>query len=339
MFTFYVLLVLVFGASGTLLSANPGHNVTLPCFYDSSAKNLCWYKQVAGEKPQIVSSFYKYSPDSNKFHNQFQDKRFSVRIGKGFYHLNIFNIRDSDSAMYYCGHTTGTVTEFNNGTFLVLKESSRRTFLQQPASDSVKPGKSVTLNCTLHTGTSDTEHSVYWFKRENSRNSHLGIMYIDTHSVSQCEQSLGLEFPARSCVHTLTKRNASVSDTGTYYCAVALCGDILFGKGTRLDVGEKQDDISPVFMNCMVAALLVSVFLNITLIGILCKMSRRKRSHSEELQPHSSVPENTANSQSEESDAPQYVAVDFKEMKGKSRRWRSTEEETIYSGVKLSELN
>lgn len=109
-------------SAGTLLSANPGHNVTLPCFYDSSARNLCWYKQVAGEQPQILSSFYKHSPGSNKFHNQFQDnKRFSVRTGKGFYHLNIFNVQDSDSAMYYCGHTTGTVTEFNNGTFLVLK--------------------------------------------------------------------------------------------------------------------------------------------------------------------------------------------------------------------------
>lgn len=109
-------------SAGTLLSANRGHNVTLPCFYGSSARNLCWYKQVAGEQPQIISSFYKHSPDSNKFHNQFQgNKRFSVRSGEGFYHLNIFNVRDSDSAMYYCGHTSVTVTEFINATFLILK--------------------------------------------------------------------------------------------------------------------------------------------------------------------------------------------------------------------------
>ncbi|KAA8582567.1 uncharacterized protein LOC116707407 isoform X1 [Etheostoma spectabile] len=339
MFTFYVLLDLLFRATGTLLSTNPGHNVTLPCFYNSSAKHLCWYKQVAGEQPQIISSFYKYLPDSNKFYNQFQDNdRFSVHTGEGFYHLNIFNVQDSDSAMYYCGHTSSVVTEFNNGTFLVLTESSRRPLIQQPASDSVKPGQSVTLNCTLHIGTSDTEHSVYWFKRENSRNSHLGFMYIYTHNRSQCEQSLGPEFPARSCVHTLTKRNVSVSDAGTYYCAVASCGEILFGKGTRLDVEEKQEDISPVFLHCMVAALLVSVFLNITLIGMLCKMSRRKCPHSEGLPPHSRAPVNTANSQSEESDASQYIALDFKEMQGKRRRRRSTEEEMIYSGVKLSQL-
>ncbi|XP_075943001.1 uncharacterized protein LOC142945948 [Anarhichas minor] len=230
---------------GALLYAKPGHNVTLPCFYVSRANNLCWYKQVAGEQPQIISSFYKHSPDSNIFYNQFKDnKRFSVHTDAGFYHLNISNVQDSDSAMYYCGHISIAVTEFENGTFLVLKgtESSRRSFLQQPASDSVKPGGSGTLNCTVHTGTSDTEHSVYWFKKEDSRNSHLGIMYIHTHISSQCVQSL--EPPAQSCVYSLSKTNVSRSDAGTYYCAVASCGEILFGSGTRLDVGENEFSLS-----------------------------------------------------------------------------------------------
>ncbi|XP_037615496.1 uncharacterized protein LOC119482147 [Sebastes umbrosus] len=337
MFKFYVLLFPIFRAYGALLYVNPGQNVILPCFYASDAKYLCWYKQVAGEHPQIITSFYKHSRDTSIFHNQFKDnKRFSVHTGLGFYHLNISNVQDSDSAMYYCGHTSITVSEFDNGTFLVLKEASRRSFLQQPASDSVQPGGSVTLNCTVHTGTSDTEHSVYWFKKENSRNSHLGIMYVHTHSSSQCERSL--ESPAQSCVYSLSKRNVNPSDAGTYYCAVASCGEILFGNGTRLEVGEKQDDIFPLWMQCVLAALLVSVILNIILIGILCKMSKRKHLHSGGLHVHSSVPEYTANSQNEESEALQYVALDFKKKQGKGRRQRSTEEGTIYSGVRLSVL-
>uniref|UniRef100_A0A3B4V8Y0 Ig-like domain-containing protein n=1 Tax=Seriola dumerili TaxID=41447 RepID=A0A3B4V8Y0_SERDU len=108
-------------SDGALLYANLGDNVILPCFYSSSAKNLCWYKQVAGEQPQIISSFYKHS-FYNIFYNQFKDdKRFSVHTGAGFYHLNISNVQDSDSAMYYCGQTSITVTEFSNGTFLVVK--------------------------------------------------------------------------------------------------------------------------------------------------------------------------------------------------------------------------
>lgn len=111
-------------ADGDLLYANLGDNVTLPCFYDSGAKNLCWYKQVAGEQPQIISSFYKHSPNSKSFYNQFKDnQRFSVHTGVGFYHLNISNVQDSDSAMYYCGQTSITVTVFDKGTFLVLKRN------------------------------------------------------------------------------------------------------------------------------------------------------------------------------------------------------------------------
>lgn len=39
---------------------------------------------------------------------------------------------------------------------------------------------------------------------------------------------------------------------------------------------EKQDDIFPVPMLCVVAALLVSVILNVILISMLCKKARRK---------------------------------------------------------------
>lgn len=34
----------------------------------------------------------------------------------------------------------------------------------------------------------------------------------------------------------------SLADTGTYYCAVASCGNVLFGRGTALQVeGEDRD--------------------------------------------------------------------------------------------------
>ena len=111
-------------SDGGLLYANLGDNITLPCFYTSGSKHLSWYKQTAGQQPQIISSFYKPSPDSNNFYKEFKDKkRFSVHVGEGFYNLNISDVHDSDSAMYYCGHTSLTVTVFDNGTFLMLKGS------------------------------------------------------------------------------------------------------------------------------------------------------------------------------------------------------------------------
>uniref|UniRef100_A0A3Q1EAK7 Ig-like domain-containing protein n=1 Tax=Acanthochromis polyacanthus TaxID=80966 RepID=A0A3Q1EAK7_9TELE len=229
-------------------------------------KYLLWYKQVAGEQPQIISSFYKHSISS--FHNQFQgNQRFSVQTGQGFYHLKISDIQDSDAAMYYCGQNNMIGTEFDDGTLLVLKESSCLSFLQQPESDSVQTGGSATLNCTV---LADGKRSVYWFKKD-SESSHLGIISPQTNSSSRCVKNF--ESPEQRCVFSLPKRNVSLSDAGMYYCAVASCGEILFGKGTRLNFN-----------------------------------------------------------------AVQYVALDFKKRQSTSKRQKNTEEETIYSGVKLSEL-
>ena len=119
---------------------------------------------------------------------------------------------------------------------IFFSESNRRSFLKQPASGSVRPGGSMTLNCTLHNGTGDGEHSIYWFKKE-SRNSNLGILYVHENSSSECVKSP--ESPAQ-CVYSLSKRNVSLSDAGTYYCAVASCGKILYGKGTRVEVGGEH---------------------------------------------------------------------------------------------------
>ncbi|XP_051285202.1 uncharacterized protein LOC127379540 isoform X1 [Dicentrarchus labrax] len=257
MFEFYVLLVPLFGADGTVLYTNPGHSVTLPCFYDARVKYLSWYKQVAGEQPHIISSVYKHSPDSNSFHNQFKhDKRFSVHAGEGFYHLNISNVQDSDSAMYYCGKIIIVVPEFENGIFLDLKQSGHSSFPLQPVFDTMKPGGSVTPNCTVHA-----------------------------------------------------------------------------------DVGEKHEDTSSVLVLCVAATLLVSVTVNVVLISILCKMSRRTYLHSGGLHFQPSVPECTTDSQNEEADALQYVSLDFKKRQSKSRTQRSTkEEEVIYSGVRPSDM-
>ncbi|XP_030018790.1 tyrosine-protein phosphatase non-receptor type substrate 1-like [Sphaeramia orbicularis] len=295
MIKLYVLLISLLRVHGvfsySVVYTHIGDNVSLPCIYASSARYLCWYKQAAGEQPQIISSDYIHSlhGNSEKFDG---NKRFSVHAEAGSYHLKISNIQQSDSAIYYCGRTSVATTEFDNGTFLVLKESMHISFHQQKVSKPVQPGDSVTLNCTVHTGTSNKEHTVYWF-REDSRSSGLGVMYVHTNSSSHCVKSLESGSATKRCMYSLTKRNVSLSDAGIYYCAVASCGEIVFGNGTRLDL---------------------------------------------EAQPQTSVPDYTADTQNEECDALQYVAVDFKKRQSKRRRHRSTEETTVYSSLRVSEL-
>uniref|UniRef100_A0A3B3DRN9 Ig-like domain-containing protein n=1 Tax=Oryzias melastigma TaxID=30732 RepID=A0A3B3DRN9_ORYME len=106
-----------------LLSVYIGDSVTLPCSFASSSKHLSWYQQRVGEQPQIISSIYKRS-NSNSFYKPFDNRRFSVHTGGELYSLSISDVQNSDSAMYYCGHTSITVTEFDRGTFLMVKGSS-----------------------------------------------------------------------------------------------------------------------------------------------------------------------------------------------------------------------
>ncbi|XP_028285559.1 uncharacterized protein LOC114451184 [Parambassis ranga] len=331
MLRFYVLLVPLLRASCALTYAGRGDNVTLPCF--STAKYLSWYKQVAGEQPQMISNYYKYNSIPNMFYNQFKDdQRFSVHAGEGFYHLIISNVQDSDSAMYFCGNTTIIGTTFYKGALLVLKESMCRLVLQQPASDSVQPGSSTTLNCTVVNGSREGEDYVYWF-RKDSQSSHIGVMYIHTHSSSSSKCVTSSGSPAQSCMYSLSKRNVSLSDAGTYYCAVASCGEILFGRGTTLTVGGKLE--GRFLLYYVVASLVVSVIMNIILAAMLCKMA--KHLCSEGSHPQLSTSEYTSDTQNEEVTTVQYAALEFKKRQSASSRPRRTEEDTIYSGVRQSE--
>uniref|UniRef100_H2SCR4 Ig-like domain-containing protein n=1 Tax=Takifugu rubripes TaxID=31033 RepID=H2SCR4_TAKRU len=102
--------------------------------------------------------------------------------------------------------------------------------IDQSASHSIQAEGSVTLNCTVHTGwTCDGDHTVYWFR--NSGPSQLGLMYSHTGRNKQCERE------TNTCFYSFSMKNLNTSQTGTYYCAVAACGHILFGNGTKLVCG------------------------------------------------------------------------------------------------------
>nr|XP_029530281.1 uncharacterized protein LOC115138029 [Oncorhynchus nerka] len=220
-----------------LLHAHLGDNVILQCFYPDRNSYISWYKLAVGQKPQLVSTIYKYDGRA-KFHTEFKDNpRFTVQSGNGFFHLHISNTQPSDSATYVCGGINVNVMEFKNGIILILKGSSK-TVVQQPVSESVQPGDSVTLNCTIHTETCAGEHSVYWF-RHGSGESPPEIIYTNGDRRDQCEKSPEAGSHTQSCVYNLPKSNLSLSDAGTYYCAVASCGEILFGNGTKLDIDRK----------------------------------------------------------------------------------------------------
>uniref|UniRef100_A0A8C7Q6U3 Ig-like domain-containing protein n=1 Tax=Oncorhynchus mykiss TaxID=8022 RepID=A0A8C7Q6U3_ONCMY len=209
-----------------VMVTEPGGTVTLTCFCpDVSVNRFHWFKQSFGQKPlHMTSSFYGGHYYSINFIKDFTEtKRLGVRRGDYSCNLTISKTEPGDSATYFCSTTVIYELTYGEGTVLIVKGKLNIC--------------SVALNCTIHTETCAGGHSVYWF-RHGSGESHPGIIYTHGDRSDQCEKSPEAGSPTQRCVYNLPKRNLSLSDAGTYYCAVASCGKMLFGNGTMLDFQE-----------------------------------------------------------------------------------------------------
>uniref|UniRef100_A0A674ED33 Ig-like domain-containing protein n=1 Tax=Salmo trutta TaxID=8032 RepID=A0A674ED33_SALTR len=249
-----------------LVSANVGHKVTLHYFHDGNMGI-----QLLGYKQTFDKTFY----------HEFKDNpRFSVQSGKGIDHQRISDMQLSDSATCYCVNAYNDMVHFEDGAILIVK-GTEITVIQQPVSESVQPGDSVTLNCTIHTETCAGEHSVYWF-RHGSGESHPRIIYTNGDRSDQCEKSPKAGSPTQSCVYNLPKRNLSLADPGIYYCAVVSCGEILFENGTKLDI--ETGGTSYIFKSLKIVPAQDADSLHYVALNLSNKKnrSRRQRSNMEE---------------------------------------------------------
>ncbi|XP_029609819.1 uncharacterized protein LOC115194334 isoform X2 [Salmo trutta] len=315
-----------------------GQRVSLTCFCQSNLLvRVSWFKQTVGQKPLLMATSYYRTKNSFYFNNFTKDfnetKRLSVERGVDSFNLTISKTESGDSATYYCGAMELGELKFGEGTVLIVKGSNSMSVLQQPVSESVQPGDSVTLNCTLQTETCAGEHSVYWF-RHGSGESHPGIIYNNEDRRDQCEKSPEAGSPTQSCVYNLPKRNLSLSDAGTYYCAVALCGEILFGKGTKLDIQipehDSPFDLSPTVLALVVSNIVVGIVTLLLAWALYKNLNRHHRGRKD-------GPTSQGN-QNQDSDVLNYAAVTFtpKKNSSSSRRTRekTSREDEVYSEVR-----
>uniref|UniRef100_A0A8D3AWK7 Ig-like domain-containing protein n=1 Tax=Scophthalmus maximus TaxID=52904 RepID=A0A8D3AWK7_SCOMX len=216
------------------ISVHVGDHFTLQCLYVSNATIYYWYKQTLGQKPQLISTTYRFS-DGSTFYSEFKhNPRFKQETIDGLTQLKISDVQISDSATYYCARGHSFILEFLEGIIVSVKGSgwNIQARLHQSASETVQPGGSVILSCTVQNGTCDGEHSVYWFK--NSEEPHPGIIYT----------------------HGDRDGHLDLSHAGTYYCAVASCGHVLFGNGTKLDFDGESSLIFTTILSVLLAFLL-----------------------------------------------------------------------------------
>uniref|UniRef100_A0A3B1ICQ5 Ig-like domain-containing protein n=1 Tax=Astyanax mexicanus TaxID=7994 RepID=A0A3B1ICQ5_ASTMX len=206
-----------------------GGDTTLQCSILTDNSVTAWFKQTPGEKPLLIASAYRLS--ATVYHNGFDKSgRFTAVTEKDIFTLNISNTEASDSATYFCA-----VAYYTDIALLDYAPSSLYTVLQPPVSDPVQLGGDTTLQCSILTDNSAGDHSVYWF-RHGSGESDPGIIFTHGNRSDQCKKSSETVSPTQSCIYKLPKNNLSLSDAGTYYCAVAACGHIFFGNGTKLDL-------------------------------------------------------------------------------------------------------
>ncbi|XP_060886908.1 uncharacterized protein LOC132958219 isoform X5 [Labrus mixtus] len=272
------------GEENGFVSVQSGQSLILKCFYEVNvAARIYWYKQVLGQKPRLISTFYLFDRNGT-FHGAFKgNQRFSLDTQNGKNHLTIADLRVSDSATYYCINCYLSALEMLESTIVSVQGSGLNVpaVVHQSASETNQPGGSVTLNCTVHTGTCDGEHSVYWFK--NSEESHPGLIYTHGGGNDQCVRNVNSQ--THTCAYNLPMKNLNLSHIGTYYCAVASCGHILFGNGTKLDFTGDP----PVLVYILSTALAFTTILVALLAFSLYKMKSRNCMCPEDSSPATMV--------------------------------------------------
>uniref|UniRef100_A0A4W6F9T5 Ig-like domain-containing protein n=1 Tax=Lates calcarifer TaxID=8187 RepID=A0A4W6F9T5_LATCA len=223
-----------------------GDDVTLTCPRKTTwlASDLFWIRLVPGTFPEALGGMIAYNFDRVKKTNHMTAKQ-----EPGLFVLHFSKTRLSDTAVYYCIKVEQRNMTFLKGIFLRIKGNR----------------DSVTLQCSV---LSDSEkktcledHHVYWF-RARSDKSHPSLIYAHRNHSDTCEEGPEVHSPQK-CVYSFSK-NVSSSDAGTYYCAVATCGEIIFGNGTKLD-------IEVVFL--LFVALAISLIVIAFLVYVITKKS------------------------------------------------------------------
>ncbi|XP_075890140.1 uncharacterized protein LOC142893449 [Nelusetta ayraudi] len=259
------------------VSAHEGDSVTLQCLLNDKVATMYWYKQRLGQKPQLISTL-RVSDKKQSFYKGFENNpRFTLDTGTGRNHLNITRLSSSDSAFYYCIRFTSYDVKPISLFFVSVKNS----FLFHQSLSTDQSGNSVTPNCIVDIGSCGEEHSVYWFR--DSGGSHPGLIYTQGGSNDQCERINNTQ--THTCVYNLPMKSLNLSHTGTYYCAVAACGHILFGNVNKLDI---EEEVNLVYF--WRGASVFSTILAVLLAFSLCMLSRGNTCQSSESQARRSTP-------------------------------------------------
>ncbi|XP_030596079.1 immunoglobulin superfamily member 2-like [Archocentrus centrarchus] len=288
-----------------------GGPVTFTCLLpktETIRRDVHWYKQSIGDTLKII--WTQKESAAPQLAPTFNDSIWKVKYDKNFCNLTILSTNQEDEGIYHCGITEWLQDTKWTGTYLLVKGNTQTSNYTVVQEKTVPSGDSMSLQCSLLAESDNKScpggHRVFWF-REGSHTSHPRIIYSDLNRHHECENRSESQ---QSCVFHFSK-NIDSSDAGTYHCAVATCGEILFGNGTTLAIQEismrSQRAITVIFLLCAV--------LVITLIVIAALIYTIKKNNSDHckaavLQKNFSDPKRQQNKHTR-----MYSAVVFTMMK------------------------
>ncbi|XP_072251379.1 signal-regulatory protein beta-2-like [Leuresthes tenuis] len=279
----YILLLLqagwcTFDENFVTKTVGVGENATLSCNRNKSrgSATLFWIRTVTGTMPEILGKGFNFDYDHvNRI------GRFTTKQEPGTLVLQITKTKLSDTAFYYCLKSQQRDITFYKGIFLQIKgpEPDVTAVVQGSPSDAIYAGDSVTLPCSVLSDsekkTCPEEHRVFWF-RVASDESHHRLIYGQSNSDGECDVKSPDAQSLQSCAYSFFKDNLTSTDAGTYYCAVAACGRIVFGNGTKLDievVSTHDAEKTVMFLSLLCAALAVSLIVTAFLVCAVRKTS------------------------------------------------------------------
>ncbi|MEQ2299878.1 hypothetical protein AMECASPLE_019512 [Ameca splendens] len=317
-----------------LTEAGLGQTVTLTCNASGHENGLFyWYKMNYGYLVQTVAggSFGKLILDKH-----FEKSGFQVKNVGNIHSLIIRNVSKEDEATYLCQAGSAYKLKFVYGTNLAVNDfqNKKSAYVTQNSDiKSVSLGTEVTLQCSLLSKKKEKqsmdqcaeEHKVFWFRAKSESN--LGFVYAD-------EKRCGKK-PGRRCEYRLSKTINNFLDTGTYYCAVVTCGEILFGEGTKVEIRQEFS----MYAIVLCGLLACSVLANITLIFTRRKPKTLDNNHKGDVTATAltELDEDQSCNVDGEEDWMNYVALNFSSRK--PTRWknkRETSDDCTYSNIKLS---
>uniref|UniRef100_UPI0037E76B87 uncharacterized protein n=1 Tax=Semicossyphus pulcher TaxID=241346 RepID=UPI0037E76B87 len=308
-----------------VVTTRVGGNVTLHCLHQNDGVTfLTWYQQSLGGKPVIISSQMTHQTDAS-ISPAFKE-RFRVLAQEGNNNLTIHNIRPSDSATYYCGILEFNAIVFGQGVFLHVKKSSSsiQSVFQQPALEPLWVGNSVNLSCTAYAETCAGERSFYWFRHGAAQPA---IIY---HSAGLCMNDS--ESTMKTCTLYLGLKSVSSSDAGMYYCALASCGEIVFGQGTRVEIAGSAK-APQLLVHCLSVALAVSIIVLLILAFFAYKLKKKLCSICKETVSHLTGSA-ASDAMSQDADILHYAALSVNRTSERHRQEKSAESDCVYSRVK-----